>query len=111
VPELINAARTSEGLQTHAIPNVSIPNRIKTTAHTCELMEFKPLTKLIGAPVSFCCTEYARARRSFAPQEQLIEEVNCSPDPAVRQPVLNLLISMALSISALRERYKLPQEA
>ena len=57
VPELIRADRTSGALHVHAIPNAAIPSSIKTTAHTCELIAFKPLTRSIASPVSRCTLE------------------------------------------------------
>lgn len=51
VPLDIKAERTSAGWHTQAIPNAAIPSNIKTTAHTCELIAFKPLTRPIASPV------------------------------------------------------------
>jgi hypothetical protein len=68
VPELIRADRTSAGLHTHAIPNVAIPIRIKTTAHTCELIAFKLSTNPMAAPGCLCASKPLEFRTSKSTQ-------------------------------------------
>lgn len=69
VPELIRAARTSAGPQKHAIPNVAIPIRIKTTAHTCELIAFKLSTNPIAPPGCLRDSKHFEFRPSKSTQQ------------------------------------------
>ena len=95
VPELIRAARTSAGLQRHAIPNVAIPIRIKTTAHTCELIAFKLSTNPMTTPGCLRDSQHLEFATSTSTQHQpFANALEC-----FTSTLLCVLLGAALSIA------------
>jgi hypothetical protein len=95
VPELIRAARTSAGLQRHAIPNVAIPIRIKTTAHTCELIAFKLSTNPMTTPGCLRDSQHLEFATSTSTQHQpFANALEC-----VTSTLLCVLLGASLSIA------------